>query len=625
MQKWRNCTNVSDFWVILQKNLNLKNNYKRLEDEFNKAQKRIQSLSNGQIDEPLDNVENGVKSISPKFSSLFSCDQCTKNFLTADSLKSHQQRKHSVFQEKHELSDENEKETSTKWPAPNEANDENRSNDVVIVSDAPEIATEIDDAKAIDGGNVVANSIVAGEPLEVSTEQNGHQSPESITTANAEENNDHVESTECAVCVRRATATSSNIGVQCDDLVIHENHKNINNAQMPSNMPQLESDLIQTAYVTINELKNDILELRNALEYQAIDAANPEQSAKQLNRDEHKLDETNEKIDVIEQKFTAFESKFMQSEHQFIESFRNLDEQQKSYMSNIQATIKEIVVQSLTGQQDNVEGESVEIAPTANKEDQEPMEKSQEFVANRSEVAVQTVQPKPEVKPRTVLQQQYICSTSESDSEMDEVVCHVDVHAVDSDRSDASAKIGQSHRNRFDEDGENGEAAYHVDEHTTDSDRSDASQMGGNTQRNGVDEDEDGSQMDEVRHDVINELEQRLRQIGVDVDSTGLSTPRSEKAQQNLTDDREEMVKVSRRVQNFVNFDFIDFFSWLFWLDLFVGTLYFPIFWGGFSPFFVIFFVFHFNFSRIHHFSIHHQLFNIPVQQSIQSNPNKVK
>lgn len=41
--------------------------------------------------------------------SLYPCDQCTKNFLTADSLKSHQQRKHSTIEEKHELSDDNEK------------------------------------------------------------------------------------------------------------------------------------------------------------------------------------------------------------------------------------------------------------------------------------------------------------------------------------------------------------------------------------------------------------------------------------------------------------------------------------------------------------------------------------
>lgn len=78
----------------------MKHNYKCLEEQHYKAQERIQSLLkelNGQED---------VK--GPP--SLYPCDQCTKNFLTLDSLKSHQQRKHSVIAEKHELSDDNEKE-----------------------------------------------------------------------------------------------------------------------------------------------------------------------------------------------------------------------------------------------------------------------------------------------------------------------------------------------------------------------------------------------------------------------------------------------------------------------------------------------------------------------------------
>lgn len=39
--------------------------------------------------------------------SLHPCDQCTKNFLTAESLTSHQQRKHSTVEGSHEMSDDN--------------------------------------------------------------------------------------------------------------------------------------------------------------------------------------------------------------------------------------------------------------------------------------------------------------------------------------------------------------------------------------------------------------------------------------------------------------------------------------------------------------------------------------
>lgn len=492
-------------FVILQKNLHIKNNYKRLEDEYNKAQKRIQMLSNGNDEEASDNGES-VK--SAKSTSLFSCNQCTKNFLTADSLKSHQQRKHSVFGEKHELSDENEKDISTKSTALEETSGKVQLNGTVEVKEASKDVPGGDDSMTTEKENV-ANSIKPNEPHEEAPEQNDHKSEEPVETPvlDSNDNNRQNDSSECSACVQRALAKPSHIGIQCDDLVIHENHINDNNEPTQSAMPQLENDLIQTAYVTINELRNDILELRNALEYQATDAVNPDIQGKKSHRDEHKLDETNEKIDVIEQKFNAFESKFMESQHQFIESFRNLDEQQKSYMNNIQATIKEIVEKSLTVQHSNVEDERVEIELDLNKEDREPMEKSQENVENKPAEPEKKTPQKPEVKPRTVLQKQYDCSTSESDCENGEVVCRVDVHTVDSDQSDGSRKNGDSKKNH-------------------------------------VGDDEVASPKDEARQDVLNELEQRLRHIGVDADSTGLSTPRSEKAQQNLTVDREDMVKV---------------------------------------------------------------------------------
>lgn len=96
------------FIQLFQKYSNLKYNYKCLEEQHYKAQERIQFLLR-EIKNQQDMKGSQSMKFNSKPSSLYPCDQCTKNFLTSESLKSHQQRKHSDIEEKHELSDDNEK------------------------------------------------------------------------------------------------------------------------------------------------------------------------------------------------------------------------------------------------------------------------------------------------------------------------------------------------------------------------------------------------------------------------------------------------------------------------------------------------------------------------------------
>lgn len=60
------------------------------------------------------------------------------------------------------------------------------------------------------------------------------------------------------------------------------------------------------------------------------------------------LEQTSVKIDVIQQKFLQFENMYFQSQQEFIANFRNLDERQKMYMSDIELTIKDIIGKSLS-------------------------------------------------------------------------------------------------------------------------------------------------------------------------------------------------------------------------------------------------------------------------------------
>lgn len=102
--------------------------------------------------------------------SLYPCDQCTKNFLTADSLKSHQQRKHSAIEEKHELSDDNEK-------------------------------------GAINGGKT---AIVEGGK----SQQDATISDHEILQSN--NNNENESIANCEACSQKKKVNSSSVAIQCD-------------------------------------------------------------------------------------------------------------------------------------------------------------------------------------------------------------------------------------------------------------------------------------------------------------------------------------------------------------------------------------------------------------------------
>lgn len=150
-----------------QKYAILKQNYKCIEEQHYKAQERIQLLLN-------ENRSDQAATQTHKPVSLYPCDQCTKNFLTADSLRSHQQRKHSTIEEKHELSDDNEK-------------------------------GEI---------NSVKTAIVEGEKSKQDTTILEHE------MLQFNNNNENESGANCETCSQRKKINSSSVAIQCDETII---------------------------------------------------------------------------------------------------------------------------------------------------------------------------------------------------------------------------------------------------------------------------------------------------------------------------------------------------------------------------------------------------------------------
>lgn len=226
------------------------------------------------------------------------------------------------------------------------------------------------------------------------------------------------------------------------------------------------------------------------------------------------LQQTKGKIDVIEQKFSAFETMYMKSQSEFIESFRSLDERQKSYMINIQQTIKEIVEQSISKHDVDVlpkpetrsESDSKKVVVV------EPIQEVKENV-QQEKPAAQPVEKKiVSVEPAKNQPVEDSSSDVSSNSDVEvnnvkETVCQADVHH---DRSDSSE-----------------ESAEEQDNETL------------NVQK----------QKEFSKEDAISDLEHRLSQFGVDADSVGLSTPRSREVKEDLAEEREEMKKV--RLESF--------------------------------------------------------------------------
>lgn len=489
-----------------------------MEEQHYKAQERIQQLleSNGNQNYKKNefvNVENTVKPTS-----LYPCDNCTKKFLTADSLRSHQQRKHSTIEEKHELSDDNEKGHN------NVAYDKK-----INETEAPKLVSnaEKDQKEEINA-----------------LELESAQTPTETLNTN---NNDGKPTQNCAECSKKLKTVSSSVAVQCseggsvdeekvDDSRTEKNEKEQETDEVPINesdqvqvamedLNKIENDLIQKAYETINELKREIVDLRNALNSKERDEI-PTQMIPAANAaDDNKLDETNGKIEVMAKKFNAFEAMYTESQNQFIESFRNLDERQKAYMSNIQETVKEIVEKSLGKHESNTDtmtGSTIEQIETKNdmrvddnqigvnnKSQEEPIQSVEQLVngtRGKNGVKSGSEQPKRIEKPVEVKRiQQTQESDSESSSESAEkhepVIFQAEVHTIDSSSEEEPAPI----------------VAKNNKKETRNADKDDA----------------------------VNEFEQRLRQLGVDADSVGLSTPRSQEVNQELAEEREEMKKVN--------------------------------------------------------------------------------
>lgn len=278
----------------------------------------------------------------------------------------------------------------------------------------------------------------------------------------------------------------------------------------------MDEELVRSAYETINDLKNQIADLKTSLE-----AKNSAESQSILESSEKSKDanlvETNDKIDVIEQKFSAFENMYMESQNQFIESFRSLDERQKIYMNSIQETIKEIVENSL-GQKNSIAADKTSVTEVQidNKHSSENgVEKSlhsDRHVESSDKVNEGVKMDKADnkkysyTKPNTSDRSEIIDSSSQSDNDQGKLICQADIHT-----------ISQSDKNDFYQ--ENLKSSK------------------GKTNKMPV---------NKVTKDVaISKFEQRLRQFGVNADSTGLTTPRSFEVSQDLADEREEMKKVS--------------------------------------------------------------------------------
>lgn len=184
------------------------------------------------------------------------------------------------------------------------------------------------------------------EILQINSNNNNNEIPTTKTSEATE--------TMCSVCSKKSEMAVSSVAVQCDDeetieklqptdaIAIVEAEK----FQNKPNETPVESEIISASTSnqeqTINELKSEVAELQSALRKKFVE----EQVA---NERDTILSNTSasDKIDVIQQRFTAFETMYVQSQHEFIESFRNLDERQKNYMNDIQDTIKGIVEKSL--------------------------------------------------------------------------------------------------------------------------------------------------------------------------------------------------------------------------------------------------------------------------------------
>lgn len=168
----------------------MKHNHKCLEEQHYKAQERIQFMLK---------EKNGPEYIK-ELSSLYPCDQCTKNFLTMDQLKSHQQRKHTVIREKHELSDDNEK-------------------DAILATH--------EEKKHL--------SLESSQKEESQLISNNNNNNKNINNNNDNDNN--VNCINCIVCTQRteSKSNSSSIAIQCEVNIEQKNQNDTKMENLPNN------------------------------------------------------------------------------------------------------------------------------------------------------------------------------------------------------------------------------------------------------------------------------------------------------------------------------------------------------------------------------------------------------
>lgn len=258
--------------------------------------------------------------------------------------------------------------------------------------------------------------------------------------------------------------------------------------------------MIENAHQTIIELKKEIEDLKNSLN-RNVSTENP--SDLLVETKNANITQTNDKIDVIERKFNAFETMYMESQDKFIESFRSLDERHKVYMDSIQETVKEIVEKSLGHHDETVAQDALETPKTENEyeNEAESLLQSQNISHSKPEI---------ELKASNIDPISSTDSCSQSGDDKTKIICQVDVHAV------SSAETNLQNQD---------------DELNSKKDTKISSKL--------------------LKEMALNEFEQRLHQLGVDADSTGLTTPRSCEVKQDLAEEREEMKKVCLILHDF--------------------------------------------------------------------------
>lgn len=267
--------------------------------------------------------------------------------------------------------------------------------------------------------------------------------------------------------------------------------------------PKSKKELANEMYEqTIDQLKTEIAGLRKALEVQS------NQETKQPEREES-VPLASDKIDEIQQKFSAFEMMYIQSQQEFVTTFKNLDERQKDYMNNIQDTIKGIVEQSL-GRYDrwSSTAKSVEVPEL------EGMGSNQASEQNR-------------------------------DSDSDIVQMHnADETNEESGSANSSSKLVTNHAK---------DDTIHYPTVRSGDDVDNISDDAPKPARR-------KKKKKRVSKDTaILEFEQRLHQYGVDVNSTGLTTPRSITVAKEILNEREEIKKVKHSLSH--KFEFLLIFT----------------------------------------------------------------